>query len=309
MDIPTIHPEALRPGDTIGIVAPAGPLERRESFEAGIATLRRLGFPVHFDERIFESKGYLAGDDADRAEELMAYFEDPEIKAILPLRGGYGCARLLPFLEEKRLKGHCKIFMGFSDLTTLHLLFRRRFGWITIHGPMAASIPADSRSSEQENHLVSTLTEPSYLPRFKFPELEAWSPGVAEGRLVGGCLSLLVASLGTIYEAKTEGTILFLEDRGEPLYRLDRMLTQLSLAGKLQTVSGILLGNFQNCGEPDGNQCTDEVLREILSRLKVPIISGFPAGHGNENWALPLGVKVRLNADEPTVECLESAVI
>jgi len=309
MNIPTIHPPALKLGDTIGIVAPAGPIEQRDAFETGIATLRRLGFRIQFDDRIFHSKGYLAGDDAARAEELMDYFENPEIKAVLPIRGGYGCARLLPLLEEKRLRQHCKLFMGFSDLTTLHLLFRRRFGWITIHGPMAASIPSSSRAGEQENHLVSILTSTSYRPKFSFPELASWSPGVAEGKLVGGCLSLLVASLGTTYEVKTDGAILFLEDHGEPPYRLDRMLTQLYLAGKLQTVAGILLGSFDNCGSAEGNCSSDGVLREILCRLEVPIISRFPAGHGQENWALPFGVRVRLNADDSTVQYLEAAVV
>ena len=139
MDIPTIHPRALRPGDTIGIVAPAGPVESRESVAAGVAVLERMGFHVRFDERIFEVQKYLAGADVARAAELMRCFESPDIQAILPLRGGYGCARLIPLLDERRLRHNCRVFMGFSDLTTLHLFFRRRLGWTTAHGPMATS--------------------------------------------------------------------------------------------------------------------------------------------------------------------------
>jgi muramoyltetrapeptide carboxypeptidase len=309
MDMPTIHPHALNPGDTIGIVAPAGPLEQIAALEQGVATLERLGFRVRYTDRIFHSRHYLAGEDAARAEELHRYFEDPSIQAILPLRGGYGCARLIPFLDEKRLRPHCKLFMGFSDMTTLHLYFRRRFGWITIHGPMAASAPLGSMDKQQERHLISLWSDPMYRATMASPDLESWHPGVAEGRLSGGCLSILVASLGTPYEIKTEGKILFLEDLGEEPYRLDRMLTQLDLAGKLAGVAGIVLGSFEGCEAAKGDCTAAEVLREILCRLVIPILAGFPAGHGPQNWAFPLGIKVRLDADTRQLAFLESAVI
>lgn len=309
MDMPTIHPRALNPGDTVGIIAPAGPLEQRTALDQGIAALERMGFRIRFDDRIFQSKRYLAGEDEARAEELQRYFEDESVQAILPLRGGFGCARLIPFFDEKRLRPHCKVFMGFSDMTTLHLYFRRRFGWVTIHGPMAASAPLSGMGKAQEQHLLSLWSDPGYRTTMTFPELEPWSPGVAEGKITGGCLSILVASLGTPYEIKTEGKILFLEDLGEEPYRLDRMLTQLRLAGRLAGVAGILLGSFEGC-EPDrGDYTANETLREILSDLEVPILAGFPAGHGPENWAFPLGVKVRLDADARRLEFLESAVV
>jgi muramoyltetrapeptide carboxypeptidase len=309
MDMPTIHPRALNPGDTVGIIAPAGPLEQRTGLDQGIAALERLGFRIRYDDRIFQSKRYLAGEDGARAEELQRYFEDESIRAILPLRGGYGCARLIPFFDEKRLRPHCKVFMGFSDMTTLHLYFRRRFGWVTIHGPMAASTPLGGMGEQQEQHLLSLWSNPAYRTTMTFPELESWYPGVAEGKLTGGCLSILVASLGTPYEIKTKGKVLFLEDLGEEPYRLDRMLTQLHLAGKLAGVAGILLGGFEGCEPENGSYTADETLREILGKLEVPILAGFPAGHGPENWAFPLGVKVRLDADARRIEFLESAVI
>ncbi len=309
MDIPTVHPCALQSGDTIGIIAPAGTIEQKDVLEQGVATLTRMGFRVRYDARIFQSLRYLAGDDRSRAEELRRYFEDPGIQAIIPLRGGYGCARLIPLLDEGRLRAHCKVFMGFSDMTTLHLYFRRRFGWVTIHGPMATSAPLGSIDAQQERHLLSLWTDPNYLPQLSFPELETWSPGAAEGKLTGGCLSLLVASLGTPYEMKTEGKILFLEDLGEEPYRLDRMLTQLQLAGKLDSVAGILLGNFHDCDPETGKYSAAETLRDILIRLEVPILAGFPAGHGPQNWAFPLGIKVRLDADARSVEFLEPAVV
>jgi len=308
MDIPTIHPPRLKTGDTVAIVAPAGPIEQRDGLLRGITSLERMGFHVQFEERIFQSSRYLAGDDVSRAEELMRAFENPAVQAVVGLRGGYGCARLIPLLLEKRLRHHPKVFMGFSDLTTLHLFLRRRFGWITFHGPMAASPALGDISADQEKHLLSLWTDPTYRPTFSFAQLETWAPGSAEGILVGGCLSLIAASIGTPYEIKTEGKILFLEDQGEPPYRLDRMLTHLYLADKLQCLAGLILGSFCECAPTQGSYTAQDTLMEILGKLNVPVIGNFPAGHGAENWAIPLGSRVRIDADMRTVELLESAV-
>ncbi len=273
----------------------------------GVAALERLGFHPRYDERIYASKRYLAGDDRERAEELMRHFEDPEIEAVISMRGGYGCSRLIPLLEEKRLRPHCKLFMGFSDLTTLHIYFKRRFGWVTIHGPMAAS-PALASPGLAQDHLLSLLTDPGYMPVLSFPQMETWAPGTGEGKLTGGCLSIVTASLGTPYEIRTEGKILFLEDLGEPPYRVDRQFTQLRLAGKLDSLAGILLGNFSDCEPSQGSYTLKECLQELVTDLNVPVLANFPAGHGPDNWALPFGVKVRLNADARQLEFLEPAV-
>jgi muramoyltetrapeptide carboxypeptidase len=308
MDIPAIQPPRLKMGDTISIVAPGGPIKLRDDLERGIATLQKMGFCVRFDERILQSSRYLAGDDAARAEELMRAFEDPSVKAIVALRGGYGCARLIPLLGEERLRPYPKIFMGFSDLTTLHLLFGKCFGWITIHGPMATSPALGNMAADQRRHLLSLWTDPQYRPTLSFAQLETWIPGVAEGALTGGCLSIIAASIGTPYEVQTEGKILFLEDQGEAPYRLDRMLTHLYLSGKLQTVAGLLLGSFQDCEPTQGNYTAADALREILTRLKVPILANFPAGHGEAHWAIPLGAKVRLDANARSIEFVDPAV-
>ena len=219
----------------------------------------------------------------------MGAFEDPSVKAIVSLRGGFGCSRLIHLIGQGRLRRHCKIFMGFSDLTTLHLYFRRRFGWVTFHGPMATSPALGNIGREQEKHLLSLWTDPSYLPDFSFPDLEAWAPGTAEGELTGGCLSLVVASLGTPYEIATEGKVLFLEDLGEPPYRIDRMLTQLRLARKLDGIAGVLLGSFQDCEPAKPGTTAAEVLRDILMKLEVPVIANFPAGHGDRKLGSPPG--------------------
>jgi muramoyltetrapeptide carboxypeptidase len=309
MDIPIVHPQALKPGDTIAIIAPAGPIEQRHDLHRGVETFERMGFRVIYTERIFQSAGYLAGGDEERAEELMSSFESTEVKAIVSLRGGYGCARLIPWLNQRRLRPHCKIFMGFSDLTTLHLFFRRRFGWITFHGPMATSTVLGDMDPEQKKHLFRLWTDPGYLPSLAFPELRTLVPGVAEGEIMGGCLSLILASLGTPYEIATEGKILFFEDFGEPPYRIDRMLTQLLLARKLDRVAGILLGNFQDCASTQPAVAAEDTLRDILGRLEVPVLECFPSGHGAINWTLPLGTRIRLDATAAKVDFLDPAVV
>jgi muramoyltetrapeptide carboxypeptidase len=307
MNINAMQPQGLKPGSTIAVVAPAGPIASRVVFDRGIAALENMGFRTRFDDRIFQSYHYLAGRDDDRAEELMRAIEDPSVQAIIALRGGYGSARLIPLLDERRVRGNCKIFIGFSDVTTLHLFFNK-CGWVTFHGPMAANAALAEISANCEKHLVSLLTDPDYRPVLKFFQLECWSSGAAEGVLTGGCLSLVEASLGTSYEIQTKGKILFLEDTGEPSYRVDRMITHLRLAGKLDSAAGLLLGNFSNCGAQVGFYSIDDVLKDVLSGLNIPILANFPAGHVREHWALPLGVTARIDADALTLSFLEPAV-
>jgi muramoyltetrapeptide carboxypeptidase len=308
MDIPTIQPPRLREGDTIAVVAPASTVDQPDLLKPGIRILENMGFRVRFDDRIFQSCRYLAGEDPSRAEELMRAFEDPSIRAIIALRGGYGCSRLIPLLMEKRLRQNPKVFMGFSDITTLHLFFRRRFGWITFHGPMAASPGFGSMPADQQQHLIALWTDPDYRAVLRFPQLETIVPGTAEGMLTGGCLSLIVASIGTAYEIKTEGKILLLEDQGEPPYRLDRMLMHLQLAGKLKSIAGLVLGNFPDCEPTQGDYSAMDTLREIISKLGVPALANFPVGHGAESWTLPLGARVRVDAEERSLNLLEPAV-
>ncbi len=308
MEIPTIQPPRLRKGDTIAIVAPGSPVKNPELLNPGVQRLKEMGFRVQFDDRIFESSRYLAGSDDSRAEELMRAFEDPSVHAIIALRGGYGCSRLIPLLMEKRLRRKPKIFMGFSDVTTLHLFFSRRFGWISFHGPMAAAGGLGNMTADQQQHLTSLWTNPRYRASLTFPQLETMVPGIAEGVLTGGCLSVIVASVGTSYEIQTENKILFLEDHGEPPYRLDRMLTHLQLAGKLESIAGLVLGDFPDCDPEQGGYTGMDTLREILGKINVPVVANFPAGHGNENWPLPLGAKLRLNAEEKSLTFLEPAV-
>ncbi len=308
MDIPIVRPAALKPGGTIAIIAPASPIEQRDDFQRGVATLERMGFQVRWDDRIFHSVRYLAGTDEERAAEFMRAIEDPAVDAIVSLRGGYGCSRLIPLLRPRRIRNHCKIFMGFSDLTTLHLYLRRRLGWVTFHGPMASSPFLGNMDSAQLQHLLALWTDPSFLPVFSFPQFQALVPGSAEGELTGGCLSLIVASLGTPYEIATDGKVLFIEDLGEPPYKIDRMITQLRLAHKLDGIAGVLLGSFQDCESPSPTYTLEDTLHDLFGKLHVPVLASFPAGHGAQNWAIPLGIKIRLDASNRRVEFLEPAL-
>jgi muramoyltetrapeptide carboxypeptidase len=307
MDIPIVRPRIIAQGGTVAIVAPAGPIDQRDDLMRGVAAFERMGFRVRFNEAIFRSTGYFAGPDGERVDELMRAFEDPDVQAIVSLRGGYGCSRLIPWIDQGRMRNHAKIFMGFSDLTTLHLYFRRRFGWVTFHGPMVTSPALANIGPEPEKHLIRLWTDPSYLPSLAFPELQTWVPGCAEGELIGGCLSLVVASLGTPYEPVMDGKILFLEDLGEPPYRIDRMLTQLRLARKLDGIAGILLGDFKDCDPGNQGQTAEDTLKDLLVSLEVPVLANFPSGHGSDNWVLPLGIRVRLDAGNRRLDFLEHA--
>ncbi|MDR1727631.1 MAG: LD-carboxypeptidase [Acidobacteriota bacterium] len=308
-DVPATKPPALRLGDAVAVVAPAGPVSSRAPFHRGVETLERLGFRVRFDERIFQSLRYLAGSDGERAGGLVRALEDPSVQAVVALRGGYGSARIVPLLDERLRDIRPKVFMGFSDITTLHLLLLRR-GWVAFHGPMVASPALGNLPEAQARHLLSLWTDPGYLPTLRFAETEAWAAGrgAVEGVLTGGCLSLVAASLGTAYEVETEGRVLFLEDVGEPPYRIDRMLTHLRLAGKLDGVAGILLGRFHDCEQEGGGYSVTDVVRDALAGLGVPILANFPAGHAGDNWTLPLGVRVRLDATAQMIQLLEPAV-
>jgi muramoyltetrapeptide carboxypeptidase len=307
MDIPIVRPKLIVQGGTVAIIAPAGPIDQRDDLMRGVAALEHMGFRVRCNEAIFRATGYLAGSDGERVEELMRAFEDPEVQAIVSLRGGYGCSRLIPWIDQGRMRNHAKIFMGFSDLTTLHLYFRRRFGWVTFHGPMATSPALANIDPEPEKHLTRLWTDPSYLPSFTFPDLQTWVPGCAEGELIGGCLSLVVASLGTPYEPALDGKILFLEDLGEPPYRIDRMLTQLKLANKLGGIAGILIGDFKDCDPSTQGPTAEETLKNLLEILEVPVLANFPSGHGSANWVLPLGIRVRLDASNRRLDFLDHA--
>lgn len=310
---PPLKPPALRPGDTVGIVAPGSPL-KRDLLLAGCEGLRRLGYRPFYKDSILDRDLYFAGSARRRARELEEMFEREEVRAVLCARGGYGTNYLLRELDLAKLQRHPKIFVGYSDVTTLLTWFTSAAGLITFHGPM---VTKDFAVTEGV-HLASWNAALGAASPWdlNFPpdsEVKTLLEGSAEGTLYGGCLSLLVASLGTPFEIDTRGAILFVEDIAAKPYQIDRMLMQLKLAGKLQDVRGIVFGEMLDCLQPgiELDYTLEEVVTRVLRDLHIPVAYGLRSGHvTRENITLPLGVRCSLEANKDAVRLrlLEASV-
>jgi muramoyltetrapeptide carboxypeptidase len=305
-----VKPPALRPGDTVGIVAPASHIKKAD-LEAGCAALERAGYrPFYFDS-ILDRDLYFAGSVQRRAREFQEMFAREDVRAIVCARGGYGANYLLPTLDIAQIAAHPKIFVGYSDLTALMTYFLNAGNLITFHGPMAAK----DWNREDGVNLSSWQAALSGTAPWDVPigaEVSGLVDGEAEGILSGGCLSIVVASLGTPYQIKTAGTILFLEDVGEKPYQIDRMLMQLKLGGHLNNVRGIVFGEMLGSAqEPSQGHTLQEVILRIVGDLGVPVAFGVRSGHvSSGNITLPLGVQARLTVSggKVALKILESAV-
>jgi muramoyltetrapeptide carboxypeptidase len=301
-------PRSLRPGDRIAIVAPASNV-KREMLEAGCNALRNLGYDPFYSDFILDRDLYFAGSAARRTRELQEMFERDDIRAILCARGGYGSNYVLPSLDLKKIAAHPKIFIGYSDLTTLLTSFADTADFVTFHGPMAAKDFAtpDGLDLASWEHALGAAAE------WEIGENSGAKPlvtGEAEGILYGGCLSILVAALGTPYDIRTAGTILFMEDVAAKPYQIDRMLMQLKLAGKLQDVRGIIFGEMLDCRpSPAQDYTLEDVILRIIGDLKIPVAFGLRSGHvSRANITLPFGVKARLEVgNQVKLKILESA--
>ena len=292
---------ALRPRDRVAVIAPASSFDRA-SFDAGLALINTR-YRAEHGPGIFERQRYLAGDDARRLTELTAALADPDIRAVFCARGGYGATRLLKRLATAPPPGPPKVLVGFSDVTALHLWFQN-YGRISVHGPVLTQL---ARLPTQTAGRLFTLLESAQPP----PPLRgtaSYVGGSAEGPLLGGNLSMLTRLLGTPYMPSLDGAVLLLEDQGERPYRLDRMWTHLELAGVFTHVRGIALGTFTGCEEKDAAYTSAEVLRDLALATGLPCAAGFPVGHGEVNEPVPLGARVRLDAERCTLTFLEAAV-
>ena len=306
-------PRALRPGDKVGIVAPASNV-KREMLEAGCDGLRRAGYEPFYFESILERDLYFAGSAERRSRELEDMFVRDDIRAIVCARGGYGSNYLLPArgsktIDLKKIAVHPKIFVGYSDLTTLLTWFADSANFVTFHGPMAAKdfSVADGVDLASWQNAVGGVAEWEIAEGSGAKPLVA---GEAEGILYGGCLSILVAALGTPYDIRTAGTILFMEDLAAKPYQIDRMLMQLKLAGKLKGVRGIIFGEMLDCRQSSTQDYTlEEIVLRIVGDLGIPVAFGLRSGHvSRANITLPFGVKARLEVgDEVRLKILESA--
>ena len=296
--------QTLKSGDLIGVLAPASPVAAHK-LPAVQALYARWGFSVRLYPSCHADTGYLAGSDATRLADLHAALADDDVAAIHCLRGGYGSMRLLDSIDTTLLHRHPKLLIGYSDITALHALWALH-GLPSLHAPMPASDLIQAGREDDEAALLRVLRQGLKAGQVLAPELQAGAlrvAGVAQGQLIGGNLSLVAALLGTPWAWNPRGAILFLEDINEELFRVDRLLTQLRLAGVLDAVAGVVLGSFTDATYPEA------LLQQMLGGLNKPVLSGWPTGHGTPNQPLPMGVRVTLDATAGTLTLQEDLVI
>ncbi len=303
-----IKPPALKKGGTVGLVTPASSLSR-SAFEKTLSNIENLGFNVKYSDNLRVTRGFLSGTDEQRVQDLHNMFEAGDVDAIICARGGYGSARLLPELNTDLIASNAKPMVGYSDITALHQYIYSRTGMVTFHGPVGASDYNDFTRD-----YVEDLVMKGKKVKIKAEEPDVIAPGEAEGKLIGGNLSLLASLVGTPFQRSYEGHILFIEEVGESTYRVDRMLTQLIQSGLLNGVKGIALGYFTNCDAKPGDRGYEqsislrEVLKDQFGALGVPVLAGLPFGHEKHNATLPVGIQARLDAEKGLLKTLEAAV-
>ena len=314
-----IKPERLQPGDLVAIIAPASPPPDPKAVDRAVEQVERLGFKPKLGRNVRARLGFLAGSDRERATDLMAAFADRKVRGIICIRGGYGTARLLDRLDYGVIRQNPKVLAGYSDITTLHCALAVKANLISFHSPMlneglgSEKFPAFSNESFLRN-VTQAQPSGSICAGYKEKTVAILRRGVVDGELVGGNLSILVTTLGTPYQPQFKNRILFFEDIGERLYRLDRLLTHLLNAGVLQQVAGVAVGINQDCDEPPGakakeyTQSSADILKDRLKPLGVPVVTGLPFGHRPLNATIPIGVRARLDANRGDLIITESGV-
>lgn len=304
-----LRPRSLQPGDTIAVVAPAGRVAAADLVE-GCRWLESQGFRLQLGRHLFDRDGYLAGRDRDRAADLNRAFADPAVAAIICARGGWGCARILPLLDWSLARSHPKILLGFSDISALLLAYYVQSNLVTFHGPVIASSWNSFSTAAWRRLLVEgqpmQMTNPPTLPHRMI------YPGQARGPLVVANLSVLVAMVGSPYLPHWDGVILIVEEVGESVYRVDRLLSQLKLAGILDRLGGFIFAQCTRCGDPGDRDPTlslTRVLQDWIRPLEIPSWQGFAVGHVPDKWTLPLGIPVEINAQQGSLALLKTAVL
>lgn len=313
-----IIPEGLEAGDTIGIISPASAIFESEPYEIAKESFEALGLNVVFGEFTKSRYGHLAGTDEERAQELMSMFKNPEIKAIIALRGGSGAARILEKLDYEVIAKNPKIFIGYSDITALHLAIHKKTGLVTFHGPVAVSTWNDFSAG----HLKKLLFDEEKV-LFKNPSgkggqlaqttnrIRTITPGTATGALLGGNLSVLTGIMGSQYFPEDwSGKILYLEDVGEKIYAVDRMMSQLKLGGVLEEIAGFVFGKCTECdpGSGYGSLTLEEVIDHYIEPLGIPAFTGAMIGHIDDNVTIPNGIPAEIDAVKGTIQLLRPAV-
>lgn len=310
----TVLPPGLKKGDTIGIISPSATLFEEMPFQLAREVVQALGFKVKMGQHVGNRYGHLAGTDQERAKDLNAMFADPTVRGIICLRGGSGAARILDLIDYDVIKNNPKVFMGYSDITALHMAIYTQTGLITFHGPMASSTWPDYNASQ-----FRTLFLERALPVWKNPQskgddlivrynrIRTISGGESAGELLGGNLSVLSGLAGSRYFPDFTGKIMFLEEVGEKLYRVDRMMSQLQLCGALEQLEGFIFGHCTECnpGEGYGALTLDEILDHYIKPLGIPAYSGAMIGHISRQFILPVGGRVRMDAAEGSFSLLQ----
>ena len=297
-----IRPPRLEPGDTIGIIAPASPFDA-ELFDGGIRTIESMGYRIQIPDDLFERNGYLAGSDEHRTDIIHRLFADPKIKAIVCARGGYGSMRLLPLLDFSLIRKNPKIIFGLSDLSALLSAIYSKTGLVTFHGPMIttlANAPLETREA-----MIAAIS-PDQPHKVEMDNGIKIQSGAASGRICGGNLNTLNHLTGTPFAPDFRDHLLFLEDRGEKPFRIDRMLTQMKQADCFQNLAGLILGDFIDCGSP---QEIIRIFTDAFDDASIPIVAGCEAGHGKQNLTIPLGLEATLDADQHTLTFHQPATV
>jgi muramoyltetrapeptide carboxypeptidase len=315
--LPRIKPPRLREGDRVGVVAPAFAPFLEVDVDVARESLEAMGLRVSLGANLRDRYGYLAGPDTARAADVNAFFADPELKAVAPIGGGWGTARMLPYVDFESIRKHPKVFFGFSDITALHSAIQAQTGLVTFHSPNAFSSWSPFSLDffrrvvfEGEAVLMQNPVDTKESLVAVKDRIRTITPGVARGRLLGGNLSVLSALMGSAYVPDFGGAILFLEDVEEEIYRIDRMLTTLQLAGVLRGISGFVFGHCTKCGpgERYGSLTLEEVLDDHVKALGVPAFAGAMIGHIAKQFTLPIGGEVEVDADQGTLRMLEPGV-
>jgi len=314
-----IKPRVLKPGDTVGLIAPASYTFDLWRLDDAAARVEALGLKPKFGKYVRGRRGFLSGTDEERLEDLHAMFADRSVAAVFALQGGYGTPRLLDRIDYELLRKNPKILLGYSDITGLHLAIGKKAGLVTFHGPnMIGSLPPRTLDLLKRALFVAepigevtNPEEPDPL-NVEFP-LRIVSPGVARGRIVGGNLTLVSATMGTPFEIETKDRILLIEDTGEAPYRIDRMLVQLKLAGKLEQAAGVVFGTCSDCAPSRSSfeltLSLSEVLDELLGSLRKPVLAGLLFGHTKEKAIIPMGVEAELDATARRLTIVEAATV
>jgi len=314
-----IKPRALKKGDTIGLITPGSFIDDK-GLKKAIDNIKSLGFKVKLSENIRKERGYNAGTKQERVDDLHAMFSDNDVDGIWTARGGYGCSGLLPLIDFDLIKNNPKVFIGYSDITVLHLAIFQKTGLVTFHGPVASSTFTNYTKKYFLKMITSAEIPPKVHPckendnkakKNSFFQAKTFNKGEAVGQLIGGNLSLISAMIGTEWEMKFDDKLLFIEDIGEAPYKIDRMLIQLDQSTDFNKAKGLIFGVFEDSKYPKDELSLelDEMFEDNMEDVKIPASYGYSFGHIDNQFTLPLGIKAKMNAEERTLEFLENAVI